>query len=68
MTLPEVGWSRPAMQCINVDLPEPDGPMDRGHFTTGEIDAEMVERPDLGVVGTVGLDQIDRARHYGVAI
>ena len=41
---------------------------DRGHFTTGEIDAEMVERPDLGVVGTVGLDQIDRARHYDVAI
>ena len=54
------------MQCISVDLPEPDGPMIA--VTTGEIDAEVVERPDLGVVGTVGLDQIDRARHYGVAI
>ena len=26
-TLPEVGVSRPAMQCRRVDLPEPDGPM-----------------------------------------
>ena len=24
---PEVGVSRPAMQCMRVDLPEPDGPM-----------------------------------------
>ena len=24
---PEVGRSRPAMQCISVDLPDPDGPM-----------------------------------------
>ena len=24
---PDVGWSRPAMQCMSVDLPEPDGPM-----------------------------------------
>ena len=24
---PDVGRSRPAMQCISVDLPEPDGPM-----------------------------------------
>ena len=27
VTLPEVGRSRPARQCISVDLPEPDGPM-----------------------------------------
>ena len=26
-TVPEVGRSRPARQCIRVDLPEPDGPM-----------------------------------------
>ena len=26
-TLPEVGVSRPAMQCSRVDLPDPDGPM-----------------------------------------
>ena len=26
-TWPEVSVSRPARQCINVDLPEPDGPM-----------------------------------------
>ena len=26
-TLPEVGVSRPAMQCRRVDLPEPEGPM-----------------------------------------
>ena len=26
-TLPEVGRSSPARQCISVDLPEPDGPM-----------------------------------------
>ena len=24
---PDVAVSRPAMQCIRVDLPEPDGPM-----------------------------------------
>ena len=24
---PDVGRSRPAMQCIRVDLPEPDGPI-----------------------------------------
>ena len=27
VTDPEVGRSRPARQCIRVDLPEPDGPM-----------------------------------------
>jgi hypothetical protein len=27
VTDPDVGRSRPARQCINVDLPEPDGPM-----------------------------------------
>ncbi len=26
-TLPEVGVSNPAMQCISVDFPDPDGPM-----------------------------------------
>ena len=26
-TLPDVRLSRPAMQCMRVDLPEPDGPM-----------------------------------------
>jgi hypothetical protein len=26
-TLPAVSRSRPAWQCIRVDLPEPDGPM-----------------------------------------
>ncbi len=26
-TRPEVGRSRPAMQCMSVDLPDPDGPM-----------------------------------------
>ncbi len=27
MTVPEVGVSSPAMQCMRVDLPEPEGPM-----------------------------------------
>ncbi len=26
-TVPDVGLSRPARMCINVDLPEPEGPM-----------------------------------------
>ena len=26
-TWPDVTVSRPAMQCMSVDLPEPDGPM-----------------------------------------
>ena len=26
-TWPEVGRSRPAMQCMSVDFPDPDGPM-----------------------------------------
>src|SRR3954469_548199 len=25
-TAPDVGWSRPAMRCTRVDLPDPDGP------------------------------------------
>ncbi len=27
MIVPDVGRSSPAMQCIRVDLPDPDGPM-----------------------------------------
>jgi hypothetical protein len=27
VTVPDVAVSRPARQCISVDLPEPDGPM-----------------------------------------
>ena len=26
-TVPEVGLSRPAMMCMSVDLPDPDGPI-----------------------------------------
>jgi hypothetical protein len=26
-TWPELGWSRPARQCMSVDFPDPEGPM-----------------------------------------
>ncbi len=36
-TSPEVAWSRPARQCISVDLPEPDGPMIAVNFAVSIV-------------------------------
>ena len=50
------------MQCISVDLPEPDGPMIGGELAALELDRDAVERAHLGLAGAVGLHQVDRPR------
>ena len=47
-TEPDVTVSRPARQCIRVDLPEPDGPMIAVNSPRREFDADVVEGPDGG--------------------
>ncbi len=42
-TWPEVSESRPATQCISVDLPEPDGPMMAVYRPAVEVDGDVVE-------------------------
>ena len=44
-TWPEVSVSRPARQCISVDLPEPDGPMMAVNWPPGMLDGHAVEGP-----------------------
>ena len=58
-TLPEVSESRPATQCISVDLPEPDGPMMAAKRARVEVDRHAVERSNLGVAAAVDLDGVD---------
>ena len=43
------------MQCMRVDLPEPDGPMIAVKWPAREVDVDVVEGDDLGVAGAVGL-------------
>ena len=50
------------MQCMSVDLPEPDGPMIAVNRPRGEVDAHAVERAHLGLALAVDLGQVDRAR------
>ena len=54
-TSPAVSVSSPAMQCINVDLPDPDGPMIAVKRPGGQLDGDVVERPHAGVTGAVDL-------------
>ena len=60
-TWPEVRVSRPARQCISVDLPEPDGPMIAVNAPRGELDGDPVEGAHLGVAVAVDLHGVDRA-------
>ena len=48
-TVPEVGRSRPARQCISVDLPDPDGPMIAVSAPAGKLDGDAVERGHRGL-------------------
>ena len=59
-TCPEVSVSRPATQCISVDLPEPDGPMMAVKRPRLEVDGDAVEGPHLGVAGAVDLHRLRR--------
>ena len=43
-TCPDVSESRPATQCISVDLPEPDGPMIAVKWPAANVDTDAVER------------------------
>jgi len=59
---PDVGESRPAMQCISVDLPDPDGPHHRGEATTFELDVHTVQCPNGRIALAIRLRQLDGAR------
>ena len=52
---PEVSRSRPAMHCIRVDLPDPEGPMIAVKAPVAELDVDPVDRPHLGVALPVDL-------------
>ena len=45
------------MQCISVDLPDPDGPMIAVNRLRSEPNVDGVERDDPGVPGAVDLGQ-----------
>ena len=47
-TSPRVTVSRPARQCMSVDLPEPDGPMIAVYSRAPQLDAHATQRGDLG--------------------
>ena len=59
---PEVGVSRPAMQCIRVDLPDPDGPMTAVKRPVLELDGDPAEGMHDRVALAVGLHQVDGVR------
>ena len=54
-TEPDVNRSSPAMQCISVDLPDPEGPMMAVNRPVGEVDVDVVEGDDPGLAGAVHL-------------
>ena len=54
-TWPEVSVSRPATQCISVDLPDPDGPMIAVNWPAAKSTRHAVERAHLGVARAVDL-------------
>ena len=54
-TWPLVSVSRPARQCISVDLPEPGRAHDGGELPGGEVDVDAVEGPHLAVAAAVHL-------------
>ena len=49
------------MQCMSVDLPEPDGPMTAVKRPRSNSTVIAVEGADDGVALPVGLDQVDGA-------
>ena len=59
---PDVGRSRPAMQCISVDFPDPEGPMTAVKLPAFEGHVDPGEGVDLGRPGPVGLGQVDGLR------
>ena len=54
-TRPLVSVSSPAMQCMRVDLPEPDGPMMAVKRPAGMARLDLVEGPHRGVAAAVDL-------------
>ena len=64
------------MQCMRVDLPEPDGPITAVNRPRSNSTRDPVEGPDDGVALAVGLDQVDgpgrrrprRARPAGAVV
>ncbi len=59
--MPDVTVSRPARQCIRVDLPEPDGPMMAVNSPAPQVDVDVIERDDGGRPGAETLDHVGRA-------
>ena len=58
-TWPEVRSSSPAMACISVDLPEPEGPMMAVKAPAAKSTVDAVEGADGGVALAVDLDGVD---------
>ena len=61
-TCPQVSVSRPARQCIRVDLPEPDGPMIAVNCAGGQVERHVVEGDDRRVAGAVDLGRVPGGR------
>ena len=52
--------------CINVDFPDPDGPVTARNSPGFDVERDAGERADLAVADRIGLDQIpdrDDGRH-----
>ena len=48
-TVPEVGLSRPAMMCMSVDLPDPDGPITAANWPGTIVEGDPPEGVDRGI-------------------
>ena len=64
-TWPDVRVSRPARQCIRVDLPEPEGPMMAVNWPGGRSRRQVVEGGHHGVAGAVDLAGVSSACRQG---
>ena len=58
VTSPDVGWSRPARMCINVDLPDPDGPITAVRRPFGDVDRHAAQRMHGGIALAVAPDEV----------
>ena len=58
---PSVGESRPATRLSNVDLPHPDGPIDRDELAGAHLEVDAAQRADGRALGLEVLPQTARA-------
>ena len=67
-TGPTVGRSRQPRMCMNVDLPEPDGPVTRQELAGLDIDVHAAQRVHLDVADDVGLLQVANGNDWHNAV